>query len=334
MQKKWMFIGCFFVLAVMIIQHTNVGVYIQQVKRATQSVQTTGTSRDVEERSAQDPLMERILNEAKVMQEAPVDARVDSVWKAIPAYNGIVVDIENTYRLSKGMKPDQPLQFVLQEVPVNVNLNDLGPYPIYRGNPGKKMVSLMINVAWGNEFIQPMLDILEQENVLATFFFDGSWLSKNLDVAREIQKRGHEMSNHAYSHPNMSTLSRTKAIEEIVKTQQLLEQELGVTNPFFAPPSGDFDQETVIIAHELKLKTILWTLDTVDWRNPPPQQIIRKIDSLVEPGSLILMHPTKSSSQALQGMIQAVKEKGLQLGTVSETLSPRRSMDLIYPLDL
>jgi peptidoglycan/xylan/chitin deacetylase (PgdA/CDA1 family) len=69
---------------------------------------------------------------------------------------------------------------------------------------------------------------------------------------------------------------------------------------------------------------VLWTLDTVDWKHPPASSIVLKIRTRVEPGSLILMHPTDSSSEALPGMIAAIKQKGLALGTVSETLSPER----------
>lgn len=43
-------------------------------------------------------------------------------------------------------------------------------------------------------------------------------------------KRGHEMENHAYTHPNMSTLSRARATAEIEKTKSLLKESLGVTN--------------------------------------------------------------------------------------------------------
>jgi probable sporulation protein (polysaccharide deacetylase family) len=203
-------------------------------------------------------------------------------------------------------------------------LDDLGAQPIYKGNPNKRMVALMINVAWGNEFIGPMLDILDRENVKATFFFDGSWLSKNVDTAKGIQQRGHELSNHAYSHKNMSTLGRQESINEIDKTQKLLKEQLGVDNPLFAPPSGDFNQQTVQIAHEMGLKTILWTLDTVDWMKPSSESIVRKVAARVEPGTMILMHPTESSSGALEGMIRVIKEKDLALGTVSQVISSNR----------
>ncbi|MNI12344.1 Peptidoglycan-N-acetylglucosamine deacetylase [compost metagenome] len=274
--------------------------------------------------SSRNELLELIQDEAIKRKVAPIDAKLDSIWKAIPAYNGVEVDIDKTYRIAKQLWPAQPINYVMKEVPAAIQLEDLGAHPIFKGNPKKPMVSLMINVAWGNEYIPSMLATLEKERVHATFFFDGSWLSKNVELAKQIGAQGHELSNHAYSHKNMSQVSRQKAIEEISRTQDLLTKELGVQNTLFAPPSGDFDQETVQIAAELKLKTVLWTLDTVDWTNPGAGRIIDRISSRVEPGSLILMHPTVSSSQALQAMIQSIKRKGYVLGTVSELLSPKR----------
>jgi len=262
-----------------------------------------------------------IREEAARRSIPPVDARIDPVWKAIPGYNGKEVDIAKSFALTRERGS---LHLVFRETEPRVQLEDLGPQPIYKGNPDKPMVSLMINVAWGNEHIPSMLRTLDEAGVKATFFFDGSWLRKNLDIAREIANHGHELSNHAYSHKNMSQLAAAQATEEIVKTQKLLEEELKVRNTLFAPPSGDYSEETVRIAHRLGLKTVLWTLDTVDWKHPPPESIVRKIAARVEPGSLILMHPTDSASRALPGMIAEIRRKGLTLGTVSELLSSKR----------
>lgn len=272
----------------------------------------------------EDELRSRIEARAAQLKEAPVDARVDRIWKAIPGYNGLEVDVEGTYRKALLLPAGSPIPYVYKQTPPSVGLDELGTQPIYRGNPAKPMVAFMINVAWGNEYLIPMLDILDQEKVKATFFLDGSWLSKNRELALEIQKRGHELENHAYTHPNMSTLSRARATMEIEKTKSLLKSSLGVENRWFAPPSGDYDQETVEIARELGLKTVLWTVDTVDWRNPSPDSVIVKITTKAEPGTLVLMHPTNASSKALRGMIRGIRAKGLTLGTVSETLSSER----------
>ncbi|MFD0680100.1 MULTISPECIES: polysaccharide deacetylase family protein [unclassified Paenibacillus] len=269
-------------------------------------------------------LQEQIMLEAEKRRIAPINARLDRVWKAIPGYNGVEVDIEKSLALTLERQSPGQLHLIMREVPPAIGLDQLGSHPVYKGNPEKPMVALMINVAWGEQFLPKMLSILEKENVRATFFFDGSWLKKNVPTAQIIKDKGHELSNHAYSHKNMSQISRDQAYQEIYKTQQLLEKELGVNNVLFAPPSGDFNQATVDIAREQKLRTILWTLDTVDWQKPAPSTIVNKISTRVEPGSLILMHPTSSSSEALERMIKVIKNKGLQLGTVSEVISTNR----------
>jgi probable sporulation protein (polysaccharide deacetylase family) len=267
-----------------------------------------------------------ITAEAQKRKVPAIDAKVDRVWKAIPGYNGLEVDIPKTFQLTRYIKNENAIDFVYNETKPKVDLKDLGPNPIYRGNPRKPMVSLLINVAWGDEFLPALLKVLNKENVHATFFFDGSWLSKHLNTAQQIGAAGHELSNHAYSHKNMSQLNREKAQQEIVKTQQLLNK-LGVNNTLFAPPSGDFNDETVQIAHQLHLKTILWSIDTVDWKRPTPEWVTARVTKALEPGAMILMHPTEASSLALEPIIQAIKQKGFVLGTVSELLSTARVQD-------
>ncbi|MDB5052036.1 MAG: hypothetical protein JWM44_86 [Bacilli bacterium] len=333
---KWKLLSISFValLAWVFGSVTGINTYISQVKQYPKVVQVKGNMEALAVTASvplqQSPFydhkewIEQIKLAAAAKRIAPIDAKLDRIWKAIPGYNGLEVDLTKTIQLALPFTSIDKMNFIYKEIKPKINLEDLGAQPIYKGNPHKPMVSLMINVAWGNEFIPTILKVLNKENVHATFFFDGSWLSQNVEVAKQIGKDGHELSNHAYSHKNMSQLSREAAIAEISKTQRLLEDRLGVHNTLFAPPSGDFNNQTVQIAHALHLKTVLWTLDTVDWTKPQPAWIIRKVSSNLEPGAMILMHPTASSSQALEGIIKEVKRRGLVLGTVSELLSTNR----------
>lgn len=269
-------------------------------------------------------LYNTIVEFAESSRIPPVDARIDRVWHAIPGYNGLEVDIEQTYQDTLAAPRGSGINYRYKEIEPKINLQQLGAQPIYRGNPDKKMVSFMINVAWGNEYLPSILETLERENVKATFFLDGSWLAKNVELAEQIKAKGHELSNHAYSHPDMAALGRSEQYDQINRTEKLLKEKLNIQNQWFAPPSGSYNGTTVQIARELGLHTVLWTIDTVDWKKPAPQSIVAKIDRKLEPGALILMHPTASSRDALTGMIAAAKRKGYGIGTVSETLSSAR----------
>ncbi|WP_236287169.1 polysaccharide deacetylase family protein [Paenibacillus allorhizoplanae] len=329
LHKKWILLGSFLAMVLFSVNAIpSVETYIQSVKNNQRGddrehVETRVEIRPVFATANKSTLLEMITKEAENRKVAPINAKVDSVWKAIPGYNGLEVDIEETLKLAEHHLTPNQINYVMKEIEPKIQLDDLAPNPVYKGNSKKPMVSFMINVAWGNEFLPSMLETLRKENVHATFFFDGSWLKKNTEMAKQILSEGHEVSNHAYSHKDMRTISRSKAVEEISKTEDLLKQ-LGVKNSLFAPPSGYFNQETIQVASEFKLQTVLWTFDTIDWKNPGAGRILERLSTNVEPGTLILMHPTVSSRDALPGMISLIKKKGLVLGTVSDLLSSKR----------
>lgn len=271
-----------------------------------------------------DSFIKEIESNAKQHEIHPIDAKIDPVWKAIPGYNGLTVDIEKSYQKMLDENDFNTNHLVFKEVSPKVHLKDLPPSPIYRGNPEKPMAALLINVAWGEEHIPSMLKTLKKSNVKATFFFDGSWVKRNPDIITMISLEGHDIGNHAYSHPDLANRSREETAIELKKTNEVIEETLGLKPKWFAPPSGSFNQVTIDVAHELKMETILWTVDTVDWKKPDTSEMVARVVSGVENGSMVLMHPTKPSADGLEAIIAGIKKKGLQLGSVSDLMSETR----------
>ncbi|MBU9714504.1 polysaccharide deacetylase family protein [Evansella tamaricis] len=274
--------------------------------------------------SEQDPLYLEIMAKQSNYEMEAQDAHIHKVWKAIPGYNGLSVDIESSYNNMSQLGEFQEERLVFNQIPPNITLKDLPPAPIYRGHPDKPMVSLMVNVAWGNEFLPDILKVMKEHNVKSTFFLDGSWVKNNPNLAKMIVEEGHEIGNHAYSHPDMKSLSRDRIVEELEKTNHIIEATLDHTPEWFAPPSGSFRQEVVDTARELGMYTVLWTVDTVDWRKPEPNAMANRIVQEVDGGSLVLMHPTSSTLDGLEPMIEGIKKRGYILGTVSDVLSETR----------
>ena len=256
----------------------------------------------------------------------PIDAKLDRVWKAIPGYNGLTINVEESHLAMWESSNFDAKKLVYKEVPPKIHLTDLPPSPIYRGNPEKPMVTLLINVAWGNEFIPQILKTLDEHEVKATFFFDGSWVKKNPDLAKKIYDKNHEIGNHAYSHPDLKHKSPKETEIELTKTNDVIEETLGIKPVWFAPPSGSFNQETITVARNLNMLTILWTVDTVDWKNPSTSEMVNRVTSQVENGTMILMHPTRPTAEGLDNMIRDIQEKGYVIGTVSELMSEERIM--------
>ncbi|MER2088849.1 MAG: polysaccharide deacetylase family protein [Sporosarcina sp.] len=304
----------------------------------TNTLLDTSSKSDVEgsvttfSETTNDDLYKRISAYNDQHKIEPIDAKIDRVWKAIPGYNGLAVDIEASYKKMKKGGDIDTTEMIFKEVPPKIHLNDLKPSPIFRGNPEKPMVALLINVAWGNEYIPSILKTLKDSQVKATFFFDGSWVKNNPDLAMSINFEGHEIGNHAYSHPDLNKRSRADTMDELKKTNDVIEATLGTKPIWFAPPSGSFNQETIHVADELGMKTILWTVDTVDWRKPATSEMVKRVLAGVSNGSMVLMHPTKPVSEGLVTMINDIKRKGYQLGTVSDLMSEKRIDNQSLPL--
>lgn len=274
----------------------------------------------------QDALYEMIESKAPEFEQPVYDAKIDPVWKSVPGYNGLQVDIKKSYDKMKPKGKFLKDKLVYKEIKPKVHLSDLPPAAIYRGHPEKPIVSFIINVAWGNEYLSDMLATLKKHNVLATFFLEGHWVKENPDLAKMIVEAGHEVGNHSFSHPNMKELPAAAVKEEIEKTNAVIEATTGKRIKWFAPPSGYYREEVVKIAAAMKLGTIMWSVDTIDWKKPTPDQLINRVMSKVHNGAFILMHPTESTEEALDQLILQIKNQGLELGTVSDNLSEDRIM--------
>ncbi|MFD1929492.1 polysaccharide deacetylase family protein [Sporosarcina siberiensis] len=283
-----------------------------------------GSSMTVFSEMKEDQLYKEIEEYNGIHEILPIDAKLDPIWKAIPGYNGLSVDLEASYNKMKTSGKFDETKIVFTEVSPKIHLDDLEPSPIYRGNLEKPMIALLINVAWGDEHIPGILKTLNESSVKATFFFDGSWVKKTPHLASMIYLEGHEIGNHAYSHPDLKLRTPDETRMELQKTNDVIQEALELTPKWFAPPSGSFNQTTINVANELKMKTILWTVDTVDWRKPSTNEMVQRVVAAVENGSMILMHPTKPTEEGLETMIDEIQNKGFQLGTVSDLMSEKR----------
>jgi peptidoglycan-N-acetylglucosamine deacetylase len=274
--------------------------------------------------TATNSLYTTISEKAKDYEKKPIDAKLDPVWKAIPGLNGVTVDIDASYKNMKKEKKFNEQRLVFKQVKPKITLNDLPPAPIYKGNPEKEMVSFIINVAWGNEFLPDILSTLKKHHVKASFFLEGRWVQKNPDLAKMIAEAGHELGNHSYTHPDMSKISSSKIHEEIVKTNDVIEATTGKQVTLLAPPSGYFNNEVVKIAAQQKLKTVIWSVDTIDWQKPSPDTLLKRVTGKIHNGALILMHPTEVTTNSLEHLIIEIKNKGYKIDTVSDMLSEER----------
>lgn len=202
----------------------------------------------------------------------------------------------------------------------NISIPTIEVSPIYQGCGEKKQVSLAVNIDWGEEYLPEMLGIFEKNHVQATFFLTGRWTEKFPGYAASIAKEGHEIGNHGFSHGSPNAMSKEQNKNEIQKTADAIKKATGRETGLYAPPSGESASHVVQAAYELGHKTVLWSVDTIDWQRPAPQRIVQRVVSKVHNGTIILMHPTAPTVEALPQLINDLKNQGYTLVTVSKNI--------------
>lgn len=191
----------------------------------------------------------------------------------------------------------------------------------YNGNTDSDMVSLMFNVYQGSEYVLDIMDTLDEYGARATFFVGGSWVDDNTEILRAIASRGHEIGNHGYFHKDHDKLNAAENRQEIYLCGELVRALTDVRVELFAPPSGAYSRTTVEVAEELGYKVIMWSKDTIDWRDHDEQVVFNRATQKVAGGDLILMHPTKHTAAALSAVLEYYRESALRAVSVSENIS-------------
>ena len=187
-------------------------------------------------------------------------------------------------------------------------------------------VSLMFNVYWGTDEVYRILCILSEYEAQATFFIGGCWADDNVECLRAIYAAGHEIGNHGYFHKDHTKLSLVENQREIANCNRFIELAIGRAPTLFAPPSGAYNNATLTACEALTMKTILWSRDTIDWRDKNRDLIYQRATKQIKSGELVLMHPMQATADALSDVLQYYQSQGLTAITVSQNIEKQNEV--------
>lgn len=183
-------------------------------------------------------------------------------------------------------------------------------------DPNQKMVALTFDDGPKSDTTNKLLDKLQAKNVKASFFMLGSSIEAFPDTATRVDRAGHEIGNHSYSHQDMMELSLDEIRAEINDTSALIEMYTNQTPKFFRPPYGSFN---ATIEAKINIETAYWSVDTKDWLTHNTDAILKEIKENVQDGSVILLHDIHMESvDVIDDVIDYLTSEGYQFVTVSE----------------
>ncbi|MBU0477503.1 polysaccharide deacetylase family protein [bacterium] len=167
-------------------------------------------------------------------------------------------------------------------------------------------------------YTEQVLDILDRYSIKATFFLVGENVKKYPDIAKKIVKRGHSIGIHTFTHKNLHRLKSFEIEEELLNTQKVIQEITGCVTNIMRPSEGRFSLNTIRIAKQLGLTTVLWTKSAKDYKMKGKDFILKRINSrTIKPGDILLFHDNnKYTIEALVHILQDLKKKKFKFGFV------------------
>lgn len=196
---------------------------------------------------------------------------------------------------------------------------------INQAHPEEKIVLLTFDDGPAGEATLPLLDALDRHQAKSIWFVNGHQLAKRKKdgtfeifpekarLLQEIHRRGHLVGNHTWSHENLRKLSLARQEEEMLSTNQVVEQIIGVKPIYFRPPFGAYTDTTRQICEREGMVSVNWSVGSLDWEAGTYKKekgIANQVLSTVHKGGTILFHDRVWTAQEMDNILAQLTKKG------------------------
>lgn len=168
------------------------------------------------------------------------------------------------------------------------------------------------------EITEWVLDILNKEEIKATFFCIGDNIKKHPAVFKRIISEGHSIANHTFNHLKGWDFSTEEYIENTLLCEETIAYNIQIKNQkskIFRPPYGKIKPSQSRKLRKLGYKIIMWDVLSVDYdKEISPEKCLQNIVENTVSGSIIACHDSakafKNLEYALPKAIKYLKSKG------------------------
>ncbi len=193
--------------------------------------------------------------------------------------------------------------------------------PIYSVQRGDNKIALTFDVAWENSNTEELIDILDEFDAKATFFVTGDWCDRYPDDVKKFFDAGHEIENHSDQHPHVKGINVNDLITDTREAARKIKMITGEEPSLYRAPYGEYDDSMMTTLEGMGYKVIQWDVDSIDWKEPKPEEIKSRILKGVKSGSILLFHnDLDNTTEALPQLLTELKNNGYQFVTVGDLI--------------
>ncbi|TXK75393.1 polysaccharide deacetylase [Paenibacillus sp. N3.4] len=179
-----------------------------------------------------------------------------------------------------------------------------------------------------------VLDILQKEDVKATFFALGEEAKAHPTLIKRIVEEGHTLGNHSYNHVYKELYSDFQTFwDQIQSTEEIFASIAGVRPQLVRAPGGtytNFDAYYYYLLDQAGYTTVDWNVDSGDSKrqNVPVNEIVQTVKNTpLEHEMTILFHDGSghaSSVEALPEIIRYYKKLGYAFAPLTTEVKPKQ----------
>ena len=253
-----------------------------------------------------DPIMKEIKDKGSGKEEEAINAKVEGDY-LIPGYNGLVIDLEESFTKMKGYGSYNDALLVFEEVEPTISIDDYYDKYISSGNGISTNIALVFTVDTSS-YTDNLLNILKDMGVVGTFFIDGKFIDNNTSFVTDAVVNGNEVE----------VLSYDKAYDELLFKASIDKiKTLTSTTPKYCYATYD-NEEVLNLCSKLSMHTIIPTLRL-------DSNIYSSAKGNLRSGSIISVKLTESNVSELKVLINYIKQRGFTLVTLDTLLNEARS---------
>ena len=253
-----------------------------------------------------DPIMKEIKDKGSGKEEDAINAKVEGDY-LIPGYNGLVIDLEESFTKMKGYGSYNDALLVFEEVEPTISIDDYYDKYISSGNGISTNIALVFAVD-DSSYTSNVLNVLKNMGVVGTFFIDGKFTDNNTSFVTDAVVNGNEVE----------VLSYDKAYDELLFKASIDKiKTLTSTNPKYCYATYD-NEEVLNLCSKLSMHTIIPTLRL-------DNNIYSGAKGNLRSGSIISVKLTESNVFELKVLINYIKQRGFTLVALDTLLNEARS---------
>ncbi|PGY04901.1 DUF2062 domain-containing protein [Bacillus sp. AFS031507] len=197
------------------------------------------------------------------------------------------------------------------------------------GKPKRKEVVLTFDDGPDPTYTPQILDILDKNHIKGSFFIIGENALQHPELVNKMYKKGHEIGNHTFTHPDVASITPFQTRMELNANQRLFQEITGHSMTLFRPPyvanaepSTKSELEPILRAQDMGYTMIGELIDSDDWQRLSSDEIVNRVLDQLPEGNVILMHDAggdrSNTVEALPTIIKELKKRGYTFTTIAD----------------